>query len=100
GGGRPWGGGGTLAGGPAGRLPGPAHLYHHDGRPPQASVNHVTVHDGFTLADLVSYEHKHNEANKEDNRDGSDDNLSLNCGVEGPSDDPKVLACRRLIRRN
>ena len=58
------------------------------------------MHDGFTLADLVSYEHKHNEANKEDNRDGSDDNNSLNCGVEGPTDDPKILACRRLHRRN
>jgi glycogen operon protein len=52
------------------------------------------------LNDLVSYEHKHNEANKEDNRDGSDDNNSLNCGVEGPTDDPKILNCRRLLRRN
>jgi glycogen operon protein len=58
------------------------------------------VHDGFTLADLVSYEHKHNEANKEDNRDGSDENFSLNCGAEGPTDDPKILARRRLLRRN
>ena len=57
--------------------------FHHDGRSPRASINHVTVHDGFTLADLVSYGDKHNEANGEDNRDGSDDNLSLNCGVEG-----------------
>ena len=56
-----------------------------------ASINHVTVHDGFTLADLVSYEHKHNEANGEDNRDGSDDNLSPNCGVEGPTDDAAIL---------
>ena len=67
---------------------------------PQASINHVTVHDGFTLADLVSYEHKHNEANGEDNRDGSDDNVSTNCGVEGPTDDPAILDERRLLRRN
>ena len=58
------------------------------------------MHDGFTLADLVSYEHKHNEANGEDNRDGSDDNISLNCGVEGPTDDPAILERRRQLRRN
>jgi glycogen operon protein len=58
------------------------------------------VHDGFTLADLVSYEHKHNEANGEENRDGSDDNNSLNCGVEGPTADPDILERRRLLRRN
>ena len=58
------------------------------------------MHDGFTLADLVSYEHKHNEANGEDNRDGSDDNNSLNCGVEGPTDDAAILERRRLLRRN
>ena len=58
------------------------------------------MHDGFTLADLVSYEHKHNEANGEDNRDGSDDNNSLNCGLEGPTDDPAILQKRRLLRRN
>jgi glycogen operon protein len=97
---RYWRGEGSLLGELAGSLTGSAHLYRHDGRAPQASVNHVTVHDGFTLADLVSYEHKHNEANKEDNRDGSDDNNSLNCGAEGPSDDPKILTCRRLLRRN
>ncbi len=74
--------------------------FRHDGRGPQASVNHVTVHDGFTLNDLVSYEHKHNEANKEDNRDGSDDNNSLNCGIEGPTDDPAILERRRQLRRN
>src|SRR6185437_5812761 len=67
---------------------------------PRASINHVTVHDGFTLADLVSYENKHNEANGEDNRDGSDDNVSTNCGVEGPTDDPEIIAMRRLLRRN
>ena len=58
------------------------------------------MHDGFTLADWASYEHKHNEANGEDNRDGSDDNLSLNCGVEGPTDDATILALRRQLRRN
>ena len=58
------------------------------------------MHDGFTLADLVSYEHKHNEANGEDNRDGSDDNVSTNCGVEGPTDDREILALRRQLRRN
>ena len=85
---RYWRGDGGLLGDLAGALTGSAAQFRHDGRGPRASVNHVTVHDGFTLADLVSYEHKHNEANGEDNRDGSDDNNSLNCGVEGPTDDP------------
>jgi len=58
------------------------------------------VHDGFMLTDLVSYERKHNEANGEENRDGSDDNNSINCGVEGPTDQPEVLALRRQLRRN
>jgi glycogen operon protein len=60
----------------------------------------VTVHDGFTLADLVSYTEKHNKANGEENRDGSDDNLSVNCGVEGPTDDAKTIALRQQLRRN
>ena len=94
---RYWRGDGGLLGDMAGALTGSAAQYRHDGRGPHASVNHVTVHDGFTLADLVSYEHKHNEANKEDNRDGSDDNNSLNCGVEGPTDDPAILERRRLL---
>ena len=68
------------------------------GRPRR--VNLVTVHDGFTLSDLVSYNAKHNEANGEDNRDGTDDNRSWNCGVEGPTDDPAVLALRERQRRN
>jgi glycogen operon protein len=68
-------------------------------REPRASINHVTVHDGFSLADLVSYTRKYNEANGEENRDGSDDNHSTNCGVEGPTADPAVLACRRKLRR-
>ena len=94
---RYWRGDGSLLGDLAGALTGSAAQFRHDGRGPQASVNHVTVHDGFTLADLVSYEHKHNEANDEDNRDGSDDNNSLNCGVEGPTDDPAILERRRLL---
>jgi glycogen operon protein len=75
-------------------------LFDHDGRAPRASINHVTVHDGFTLADLVSYRSKHNENNREGNRDGADDNQSTNCGVEGPTDDRGVLALRRQLRRN
>ena len=70
------------------RFTGSADLYEQDGRRPSASINFVTAHDGFTLADLVSYNDKHNEANLEDNRDGTDDNRSWNCGVEGPTDDP------------
>ena len=97
---RYWRGEGGLLGDLAGALTGSAAQFRHDGRGPRASINHVVVHDGFTLADLVSYEHKHNEANGEDNRDGSDDNNSLNCGVEGPSDDPAILERRRLLRRN
>jgi isoamylase len=82
------------------RFTGSADLYQSDGRRPFASINFVTAHDGFTLADLVSYEEKHNEANLEDNRDGSDDNRSWNCGVEGPTDDPAVNALRRRQQRN
>ncbi len=70
------------------RLTGSSDLYEGDGRKPYASVNFVTAHDGFTLADLVSYNEKHNEANGEDNNDGHNHNLSWNCGVEGPTDDP------------
>ena len=81
-------------------MTGSADLFNHDGRSPRASINHVTVHDGFTLADLVSYERKHNEANGEDNRDGSDENDSTNCGVEGPTDDPEIVELRRQLRRN
>ena len=79
---------------------GSADLYERDGRRPFASINFVTAHDGFTLADLVSYNDKHNEANLEDNRDGTDDNRSWNCGVEGPTDDPEVLALRARQQRN
>ena len=82
------------------RLTGSSDLYQSDGRRPYASINFVTAHDGFTLADLVSYDGKHNEANGENNRDGSDENLSWNCGVEGPSDDPTVVALRERQQRN
>jgi isoamylase len=82
------------------RLTGSADLYEHAGRKIFASVNFITAHDGFTLRDLVSYDHKHNEANREDNRDGIDENHSWNCGVEGETDDPAVLALRDRQQRN
>ncbi len=81
------------------RIMGSSDLYGR-GRRPTASINLITVHDGFTLSDLVSYDAKHNEANGEDNRDGTDDNRSWNCGVEGPTDDQVVLALRKQQRRN
>jgi isoamylase len=80
------------------RISGSADLYASSGRRPWASINFVTAHDGFTLEDLVSYEHKHNHANLEGNRDGHEPNLSSNAGVEGPSDDPEVKR-RRLLRK-
>ena len=82
------------------RLTGSSDLYQHDGRRPYASINFVTAHDGFTLEDLVSYNEKHNEANGEDNRDGTNDNHSWNMGVEGPTDDPQILAARERQKRN
>ena len=84
----------------ASRLTGSSDLYQADGRDPFASINFITAHDGFTLADLVSYNEKHNEANLEDNRDGTDDNRSWNCGVEGPTDDPEINALRARQQRN
>ncbi|WP_296603063.1 glycogen debranching protein GlgX [Nocardioides sp.] len=81
--------------GVATRLAGSSDLYLDDGRSPYASINFVTAHDGFTMRDLVTYEHKRNEANGEDNRDGTDNNRSWNHGVEGESDDPALLAVRR-----
>jgi glycogen operon protein len=84
----------------ASRITGSSDLYKDDGRRPYASINFVTAHDGFTLNDLVSYNEKHNEANGEEGRDGADDNRSWNCGVEGPTDDPEVLALRDRQRRN
>ncbi|HEY7525699.1 MAG TPA: glycogen debranching protein GlgX [Candidatus Limnocylindria bacterium] len=82
------------------RLTGSSDLYAQGGRLPHASINFVTAHDGFTLADLVSYEGKHNEANGEDNRDGESNNESMNFGVEGPTSDPAVLEARARQQRN
>ena len=95
-----WRGDGGSVGELATRLGGSSDLYAHNGRRPYASVNFVTSHDGFTLEDLVSYEQKHNEANGEDNRDGENHNLSWNCGVEGPTDDPAIRALRARQKRN
>jgi len=82
------------------RLTGSSDLYGKGGRRPYASINFVTAHDGFTLQDLVSYNEKHNEKNGEDNRDGTDNNLSWNCGAEGPTDDPPILTLRERRKRN
>ncbi len=82
------------------RLTGSSDLYQHDGRRPSASINFVTAHDGFTLHDLVSYNGKHNEANGEDNRDGTNENYSWNMGVEGETDDPVVNELRDRQKRN
>ena len=95
-----WKGDGGLIGELAYRLTGSSDLYERDGRKPYASINLVTAHDGFTLYDLVSYNGKHNEANQEDNRDGSDHNLSWNCGAEGPTDDPEIRRLRERQKRN
>jgi isoamylase len=84
----------------ANRLTGSSDLYETSGRRPSASINFVTAHDGFTLRDLVSYNDKHNEANGEESRDGESHNRSWNCGVEGPTDDPAVLALRARQTRN
>ncbi len=84
----------------ASRLTGSSDLYEHTARRPIASINFVTAHDGFTLADLVSYNKKRNEANGEDNKDGESHNRSWNCGVEGPTDDEAVAALRRRQQRN
>jgi isoamylase len=87
-----------LVGEVASRMTGSADLYRRHGRSPRASVNHVTVHDGFTLMDLVSYSAKHNKDNGENNQDGSDHNVSTNCGIEGPTDDPEILMLRHRLR--
>jgi len=84
----------------ANRLTGSSDLYQDDGRHPFASINFTTAHDGFTLLDMVSYNEKHNEANLEGGRDGTDDNRSWNCGAEGPTDDPAINALRRRQQRN
>jgi isoamylase len=90
----------TGVGSFAQRFTGSSDLYQSDGRRPFASINFVTAHDGFTLRDLVSYNDKHNEANLEENRDGTTDNRSWNCGVEGPTDDPAVNELRARQHRN
>jgi len=95
-----WKGDAAQAGEMGYRLTGSADLYEPAGRKIFAGVNFVTAHDGFTLRDLVSYDHKHNEANGEDNRDGTDDNASWNCGVEGETEDPSVLSLRDRQARN
>ncbi|GAC1542390.1 MAG: glycogen debranching protein GlgX [Candidatus Velthaea sp.] len=84
----------------ASRLAGSSDMYEHQGRRPRSSVNFITVHDGFTLNDLVSYNDKHNEANGENNRDGADDNESYNLGAEGPTDNPDIIALRERQKRN
>jgi isoamylase len=84
----------------AARLLGSPDIYGHEEREPEQSINFVTCHDGFTLNDLVSYNHKHNEANGENNRDGSDDNLSWNCGAEGPTDNPTIEELRNRQVKN
>jgi glycogen operon protein len=84
----------------ASRISGSQDLFQRSGRAPTASINYVISHDGFTLQDLVSYEHKRNEANLEGNRDGSGNNRSWNCGVEGPTDDPQVNSLRAQQKRN
>ena len=90
----------TTVAGFASRFTGSSDLYESDGRRPFASINFITAHDGFTLADLVSYEAKHNEANGEDNRDGTDDNRSWNHGVEGATDDTGIRSLRARQQRN
>ena len=95
-----WKGDGGLIGEFAMRLTGSSDLYDRSSRRPYASINFVTSHDGFTVNDLVSYNEKNNAANGEENRDGHDNNLSWNCGIEGPTDDPQVKALRERQKRN
>jgi isoamylase len=95
-----WKGDGGEASEFATRVSGSSDLYQANGRLPYASINFITCHDGFTLHDLVSYNEKHNEANKEDNRDGADHNESWNCGVEGPTDDPLIHELRERKKRS
>jgi len=95
-----WKGDGGVVSEFATRFCGSSDLYEWSSRRPHASINFVTAHDGFTLHDLVSYDHKHNEANGEDNRDGADDNISWNCGVEGPTDEETIKALREKKKRS
>ncbi len=94
-----WKGDGGIVSEFATRFCGSSDLYAWSGRRPRASINFVTCHDGFTMEDLVSYDHKHNEANGEDGRDGADHNISWNCGAEGPTDDPKIRSLRDRKKR-
>ena len=91
--------GGCGIDGLAQRVAGSSEIFRHQGRAPQAGVNFIALHDGFTLRDLVSYQRKHNELNGEDNRDGNNHNLSWNCGAEGDSHDPAITACRKRLQR-
>ena len=95
-----WRGEGASVSELATRLAGSNDLYAQSGRQPYASINFVTAHDGFTLHDLVAYNEKHNENNREDNNDGENNNLSWNCGAEGPTDDPEIRALRERQKRN
>jgi glycogen operon protein len=95
-----WKGDTGLTGEVATRVAGSSDLYEHSGRRPFASVNFLTAHDGFTLHDLVSYDHKHNHANKEGNRDGHDHNHSTNSGHEGATNDPAIIARRERRKRS
>src|ERR1700731_4116048 len=95
-----WKGDKGLLGDLAYRITGSSDLYAHSGRRPYASINFITAHDGFTLQDLVSYNEKHNEANGEENRDGTNNNLSWNCGAEGPTEDSSIQALRAQQKRN
>jgi isoamylase len=95
-----WKGDGGLVAELGSRLAGSSDIFGYRGRRPWASINFITAHDGFTLQDLVSYNEKHNEANGEGNRDGHDSNFSWNCGVEGPTDDRKILELRDRQKRN
>src|SRR6201999_2343613 len=97
---RYWSGEGSLIGEISSRMTGSPDLFNHHCRRPRAGINHITVHDGFTLNDLFSYNEKHNEANGEDNRDGANDNHSNNCGHEGPTDDAAINALRHQLRKN
>jgi len=95
-----WRGGESMLGEFAERFSGSSDLYKGDHRTPTASINFITAHDGFTLTDLVSYNEKHNEANGDDNKDGESNNRSWNCGIEGATDDPLIMALRNQQLRN
>src|SRR5260370_10030119 len=97
---RYWSGEGGLMGEVSRRMTASSDLFHHDNRAPRAGINHITVHKGFTLADLFSYNEKNNEANGEENRDCSNDNHSNNGGIEAPTNYPESIALRRHLHKN